>query len=89
MAKDQPLRLPLDTPRTDSGVDVVTARALRLALWSDVPVRAAAEELRRTADEDATVLAAALARVERALAAQWSDIAARAAIELRAARDAA
>lgn len=78
------LPLPLDDDRRE--LDALTARSVRLALWPEVDVADAATELVRVAHGSRGLLSAAIARVDRAVATEWSSVGARAADELRAAR---
>lgn len=74
-------------------VDVVIARAVRLALLPGFDPPAAARELITVADGHRAVLLAALLRIDRSLNERWSPTAAaagdavRAALELADARE--
>lgn len=81
------LRLPLAVDDDTHDLDALTVRAVRLALEPERPIEELAGELCVTAHGSVRLLEAAIARVDRALAAEWSRTAARALAELEAARD--
>ena len=64
-------------------VDVVTARAIHLAMGTTFDAAAAARELVDVAEGSEAVLDAALLRVDRALLERWSIVAERAGEALR------
>ena len=80
------LRLPIEVESDTHELDALTARAVRLALGPERPLDELAGELCATAHGSTRLLDAAIARVDRALAAEWSRTAARALAELEAAR---
>jgi hypothetical protein len=75
---------------SDRKLDIVTARAVHLAMGPDFERRSAALELLALSDGNAAVLSAALVLVDHALTERWSTVASRArdalctAIELAA-----
>lgn len=64
-------------------VDIVTARAVHLAMRPDFEVEDAARALLAMSDVSAPVLNAALLLVDRALVERWSTVAAHASDALR------
>lgn len=78
--------VPLFVEDDTHDLDALTTRAVRLALRPELDVHQAAAELAAAAHGSRRLLSAAIARVDRALASEWSSVAARAAEELRAAR---
>ena len=80
------LHLPLEVQTDTHELDALTARAVRMALSPERPMDELAGELCSTAHGSARLLDAAIARVDRALAAEWSKTGARALAELEAAR---
>ena len=81
------LHLPLEVESDTHELDALTARAVRLALEPERPVDEIAGELCAAAHGSARLLDAAIARVDRALAAEWSRTGTRALTTLEAARD--
>lgn len=74
-------RGPVDTARAD----LLTARAVRLALWPIGDGADGATRLAAVAAGDRAALRLARMRIERTLVQEWSQVAARAAHLLRAA----
>lgn len=72
---------------TKDPLDLVTARAVHLAISPDFDRTAAARELVHVAQGRRPLLTAALIRVDHALTARWSLVAWRASEALRAAID--
>jgi len=68
---------------THRRIDMVTARALRLALSPSFDAEEAAFELLVLADGSWHLLNAVLIRLDRALAARWSEATARASDAVR------
>ena len=81
------LHLPLDVESDTHELDALTARAVRLALEPERSMDEVAGELCATARGSARLLDAAIARVDRAVAAEWSRTGTRALTMLEAARD--
>ena len=80
------LRLPIAIDDDTHELDALTARAVRLALEPERTIDETAGELCATARGSMRLLDAAIARVDRALAAEWSRTGARALAGLEAAR---
>lgn len=80
------LHLPLQIETDTHDLDALTARAVRLALGPDRPIDELAIDLCGAAGGDLRLLDAAIARVDRALAAEWSRTGARALAALESAR---
>lgn len=66
-------------------IDAVTARAVRLALWSTEDAEAVARQVLAAAEGNPLVLAGALARVRRSCSGDPSAVAARTEAALHAA----
>ncbi|HEX4905956.1 MAG TPA: hypothetical protein VFU93_10920 [Acidimicrobiales bacterium] len=80
------LHLPLEVESDTHALDALTARAVRLALGPARPIDEMAVELCATARGSIRLLDAAIARVDRALASEWSRTGALALTALEAAR---
>ena len=81
------LHLPLEVDSDTHDLDALTTRAVRLALEPDRSIDELAGELCAAAHGSARLLDAAIARVDRAVAAEWSRTGARALTALAVARD--
>lgn len=79
MAAARQLVMPTPTPANERAVGKVMARAVRLALWPMLDEAERAAEVHAVAGGDAGILRVARRRVERSLATEWSQVAARAA----------
>lgn len=80
------LALPLELAPEHHEVDALMAHAVRLALWPERSVDEAAAELCAAAGGRDALLRAAIARIDRALAIEWSRAGSLALTELEAAR---
>lgn len=81
------LRLDLGVDEDTHDLDALTARAVRLALWPHRTVADVAADLVVAAHGDVHLLDAAIARLDRALAEEWSKTGTTALAELEAARE--
>lgn len=79
-------RLPLQLVSDTHELDALMARAVRLALGPERPIDEVATELWTLAHGSTRMLDAAIGRVDRALAGEWSRTGARALASLHAAR---
>ena len=80
------LHLPLEVESDTHQLDALTARAVRLALEPERSLDEQAAALCATARGSVRLLDAAIARVDRAVAAEWSKTGTRALAALHAAR---
>lgn len=81
------LHLPLEVETDTHDLDALTTHAVRLALEPERSMDELAGELCAAAHGSARLLDAAIARVDRAVAAEWSRTGTRALTALEAARD--
>jgi hypothetical protein len=81
------LQLDLDVDDDNRELDALTTRAIRLALWPHRSVDDVAADLVVAAHNDVHLLDAAIARIDRALAVEWSRTGTTALVELETARE--